>query len=241
MSNSYFQFKKFVVQQEKCAMKVCTDSCLFGAWSAKFLNKEKIDINRILDIGCGTGLLSLMLAQKVPNATIDAIEIHADAALQAKENVDKSEWKENINIYQSRIQDFNPTKKYDFIISNPPFYKNDLQSVSKAKNAAYHNTELSLQELIASISHLLNENGNFAILLPYHRTDEWQKLATDAGFFLHKKVLVKQTMQHDYFRSMNLYSRTKSESEQAEISIKDNANNYAPEFIQLLRDYYLYL
>ncbi len=239
MPNSYFRFKQFTVQQEKCAMKVCTDSCLFGAWTANYLYKSDNKINNILDIGSGTGLLSLMLAQQLPTATIDAIEIDEAAALQTEENFAQSPWKERLHIYRESAQNF-ASKKYNFIICNPPFYRNDLQSSNQSKNTAHHNTGLTLIELMIAIKRLLKDDGNFAILLPYHRTKEIEKLAMEAGFILHRKTVIKQTEQHDYFRSMMIFSTGKKDLIQDEIAIK-NKDQYTPAFIDLLKDYYLYL
>ena len=119
MSNNYFQFKQFTIHQDKCAMKVCTDACLFGAFVANEIQDKTI--NHILDIGAGTGLLSLMLAQK-SNAAIDAVEIDKSTYEQAEENISQSSWKEKITVYNSGIADFYSNYKYDLIISNPPFF-----------------------------------------------------------------------------------------------------------------------
>ena len=116
-------------------MKVCTDACLFAAWVAAYLQKNKINPGSILDIGTGTGLLSLMLAQKTL-ALIDAVEINIDAALQAKENFNASPWKQRLNVFETGILQYNTQMKYDLIISNPPFFNNDLLSPDKNKNTA---------------------------------------------------------------------------------------------------------
>ncbi|MEP6682604.1 MAG: methyltransferase, partial [Parafilimonas sp.] len=202
MPNDYFQFKQFLIKQDKCAMKVCTDACLFGAFAATRL---PLTVNRILDIGSGTGLLSLMLAQILIDANIDAVEIDEAAAKQAKENFDASLWKERLNIYNESIQQFanSPIRKsnYDVIISNPPFYESDLKSDDDKRNLALHSSDLRLEELISITYKLLNNNGSFFVLLPYHRTTYFLELS-ECKFFVREKVLVKQTSKHNYFRSI---------------------------------------
>ena len=221
-------------------MKVCTDSCLFGAWTAHWLlNNNRV--NHILDIGAGTGLLSLMLAQKNSIATIDAVEIDQPSTQQAKENFAQSSWRERLNVIQCSIQDFLPQKKYDFIISNPPFYQEHLLSKNERKNNAHHHTSLTLHQLIIAIKRLLSDEGSIAVLLPEHRTNEFEMLASEAGFFLHKKTWVTQTNQHRYFRSMNIFSKEKTSCYEDEMSIKDDKNNYTSDFSSLLNDYYLHL
>ncbi|MEP6467474.1 MAG: methyltransferase, partial [Parafilimonas sp.] len=120
MPNDYFQFKQFLIKQDKCAMKVCTDACLFGSLIPTFSKGE--GVKNVLDIGTGTGLLSLMLAQKLINVQIDAVEIDAEAAKQAKENVDASLWEERLHVHNTSIQQFanSQIQQYDLIISNPP-------------------------------------------------------------------------------------------------------------------------
>ncbi|MDQ2752894.1 MAG: methyltransferase, partial [Bacteroidota bacterium] len=169
MPNTYFQFKQFIVHQEKSAMKVCTDSCLFGAWAANHLCNTNKNVNRILDVGAGTGLLSLMLAQQC-DAIIDAVETDGSSANEANENFLQSSWQERLHCYEKRIQDFYAKETYDFIICNPPFYEKDLLGKNKPNNVAHHNAGLILRELITAVKRLLNEEGSFAILLPYHRT-----------------------------------------------------------------------
>jgi tRNA1Val (adenine37-N6)-methyltransferase len=123
MSNSYFQFKQFIIHQDRCAMKVTTDGCLFGSLSPTLIKEERV-IN-VLDIGTGTGLLSLMLAQAKHNAYIDAIEIDKDAFEQACQNVEVSPWGGRIKVFHADARDNEFPHKYDLIISNPPFYEKD--------------------------------------------------------------------------------------------------------------------
>ena len=169
MANDYFQFKQFLIKQDKCAMKVCTDACLLGAFAA---NRLPLTVHRLLDIGTGTGLLSLMLAQRNLNAVIDAVEIDEAAAEQAKENFNNSPWKERLNVHNEPIQKFAKSinKKYDVIICNPPFFENDLKSNDNQRNLALHSAALSLEELISIVGFLLEKNWKlflFASISPH--------------------------------------------------------------------------
>jgi tRNA1Val (adenine37-N6)-methyltransferase len=238
MANNYFKFKQFTVQQENCAMKVCTDACLFGALVADQVKTKAA--NNILDIGTGTGLLSLMLAQRVP-AVIDAVEIDEAAYQQAKDNFEQSPWKERLSIFNKDILKFDVGKKYDGIISNPPFFENDLKSSDKNKNAAKHDTVLTLEQLLLTVQKLLNDDGSFALLLPYHRVEECILLAQKVDLYPNKKFLVKQTTKHDYFRGILFLSSKTSEFIHEEITIKEGNEKYSSKFIGLLKDYYLYL
>jgi tRNA1Val (adenine37-N6)-methyltransferase len=219
-------------------MKVCTDACLFGAYVAQEIQHKPLQ--NILDIGTGTGLLPLLLAQKT-SAAIDAVEIDDTAYEQANQNIAHSPWAEQIKIIHTDITDFNTGKKYDGIISNPPFFEADLKSVSEQKNAAKHDTALTLDQLLMAIRHNLNEAGIFAVLLPYRRTAYFITAALALQLHCYKKVLVKQTPKHPYFRSILLFSEKESGTVTEEIIIKDEAGNYSEAFTLLLKDYYLYL
>lgn len=237
MSNSYFKFKQFTIEQDACAMKVCTDACLFGAWLSTKL--QSLHAKNILDIGTGTGLLSLMIAQN-NQATIDAVEIDEAAAQQASENFEKSSWAARLQIINADIRKLHMTKKYDFIFSNPPFFDNDLKSTNSHRNTALHSAHLSAKELIESIKRLLADEGHFALLLPPHRVKEHEDLAKDNGLVTIDKMLVKQTEKHEVFRVMLLFGSSRQAVEETTIIIKE-AGSYSTEFIELLRDYYLYL
>ena len=241
MPNSYFKFKQFTINQEKCAMKVCTDACLFGAWAASYLSACQPNTSNVLDIGTGTGLLSLMIAQKLPFATIDAVEINRLAAEQAAENFTASDWQSNFTVFHQPLQNFTSAKRYDFIISNPPFYENDLLATNAARNSALHSADLTIFSLIKAIKNHLQNSGSFALLLPYHRTKECECLANKSGFFLQKKMLVRQTEQHSFFRSLTLFSTEKHTVEMAEMAIKNATGKYTEAFTALLQDYYLHL
>ncbi|WP_170971141.1 tRNA1(Val) (adenine(37)-N6)-methyltransferase [Ilyomonas limi] len=222
-------------------MKVCTDACLFGAWTANKIAAKKLQSNSILDIGAGTGLLSLMLAQQLSNSIIHATEIDADAAKQASENFAASPWHGQLHAVNAPIQSFSSSLQYDFIVSNPPFFQNDLASNNAQRNVALHSHQLGFEELLAAIQMHLSVTGHFAVLLPYHRTTVFESLAQREGFYLHQKTWVQQTPAHALFRSMLLFGREQKEPEQTTIIIKDKAGSYTDAFVALLKDYYLYL
>jgi tRNA1Val (adenine37-N6)-methyltransferase len=237
MANNYFQFKQFTVYQDACAMKVTTDACLFGAWAAEIVNEIQPDF--ILDIGSGTGLLSLMLAQQT-NALIDAVEIDTNAGKQTNENFKSSIWKKRLNTHCLAIQNFEKDKQFDFIITNPPFFNNDLKSEDDKRNLALHSTMLDLDVLLTYLDKLLAANGQFAILLPFHRMEYFIQLAHQ--FSLLRQTLVKQTTKHPYFRAMLLFSRKAIHPLVFnEIAIKDETGYYTNSFQQLLKPYYLQL
>jgi len=222
-------------------MKVCTDACLFGAWSAKKIKQLVPGTVSVLDIGTGTGLLSLMAAQST-SAIIDAIEIDQDAAKQAAENFLLSPWKHRLRSIHTSINDFDKSKRYDFIISNPPFYENDLKSTDEVRNAAMHDSELTFQQLIESINQHLTNGGYATVMLPFQRTVSFEVLAKESGLYIVEKLSVRQSPEHSFFRNLLLLSRNKPTSEiKGELSIHDNNRNYTPQFINLLKDYYFNL
>jgi tRNA1Val (adenine37-N6)-methyltransferase len=224
-------------------MKVTTDACLFGGWVAEEIKNEKLIINKILDIGSGTGLLSLMLAQKNPEADVLAIEIDKDAATQTKENFYASPWKERIDVIEADVKHFTFPEKFDTIISNPPFYEKEIRSETGNKNVAYHSENLTLEELLSVIKDNLNRDGSFFLLLPYKRNEEIKKLLKDHELSISNILFIRQSVKHDYFRIFlkgNLRIKEK-ETEFDEMSIWDEEQQYTKEFVGLLKDYYLHL
>jgi tRNA1Val (adenine37-N6)-methyltransferase len=235
MPNTYFRFRQFTVHQEKSAMKVCTDACLFGAWVADVVEGTG---GSILDIGSGTGLLSLMLAQKTA-ATIDAVEIDNDAFTQASENFSASAWHERLSAHHLPVQQYHPADKYDLIITNPPFYANDLRSENEKRNVALHGISLSFDDLLASVDSLTRDNGMFTILLPYRRCSDFELLVKRSGWNIYKKAIVKQSTEHKPFRCMYMLSRLAVSKNTEEISIRAGSS-YSKRFNDLLKDYYLF-
>ena len=240
MPNNYFQFKQFTVHQEYAALKVSTDSCLFGAWAAEYVRSKMHDISCMLDIGAGTGLLMLILAQK-SDEIIDGIEIDEPSYKQAKENIEASIWKDRLNLFLGDVKQFQVTKKYEFIISNPPFYEGDLKSDASNRNIAMHDDGLKLEELLQVVAANLSAEGSFSVLLPYHRADIFVRTAEGKNLHLTKRMNVKQSVTHSCFRTMLLFERKKTEVLVQELSIKNTSNEYTELFAELLKDYYLYL
>ena len=172
---------------------------------------------------------------------MDTVEINTEAYLQAKENIENSIYKNKISIHNQNILEFDNKEKYDFIISNPPFYEGDLMSSQQNKNQAKHNESLTLPKLLQSIIRLLKDNGEFAVLLPFHRIIEFELLANDLNYFVQKEILMKQTPKHPYFRCIQIYSCTQLIKTTSDLIIKDENNLYTNSFVELLKDYYLHL
>jgi len=243
MSTSYFQFKQFTIHQDRCAMKVTTDACLFGAWAAGIVSSQGLGVKNILDIGTGTGLLSLMLAQQC-NASIDTIEVDKDTFEQAGENIAASLWADRIKVFQGDARAFRFPVQYDIIISNPPFYEKELMSYNTKKNLAHHNEGLHLPELLVIIKKNIQPDGSFYLLMPYKRKEEIRKLFIETDLSIQQLTFLRQSADHNYFRIMlagKLKTEKQAETMIDEISIKDKEGQYTPFFVKLLKDYYLYL
>ena len=223
-------------------MKVTTDGCLFGAWVARQLSEEHPHAKTMLDIGSGTGLLTLMAAQKNPQLNIDAIEIDESAFNQARENISEAGFKNKVQVFPGNIHHEMSGKKYDVIVSNPPFYENEIKSADTQKNFAHHDEGLLLEELLPIINRRLNDNGVFYLLLPYKRKNEIGSLFYKNQLFPSKKFYVSQSTKHEYFRILieGKLHQQQSATEN-ELSICDDSGNYSSGFIALLKDYYLHL
>ena len=197
-------------------MKVCTDSCVFGAWAANLANTK----NRILDIGAGTGLLMLMLAQK-SLSKIDGIEIEPGCYQQLKSNLALSPWNDRLQAFEGDVRGYPFTEKYDFIISNPPFFSSDLLSKSGTNRIARHSLELNLHQLFRIVTGLLTVDGHFALLLPFHRLEEAREISLKSGLRVLHQVTVFPTPEHNPFRAIFLFgNQSNHEPEIADFVIK---------------------
>ncbi|MGO4292308.1 tRNA1(Val) (adenine(37)-N6)-methyltransferase [Chitinophaga sp. RAB17] len=240
MANTFFKFKEFTVHQEHCAMKVCTDACIQGAFTAQYLVDKNTTVPAILDIGAGTGLLSLMLAQRIP-ATITAVELDAGAAQQALDNFAASPWANRLSLMQTDIRKMDNGLSYDFIITNPPFYESALKSGHAQKDQAMHATNLSYKELISAIDRQLSLSGEVSVLLPYNEFETFRELALVAGFYLQRVLYIRQSVNHGFFRTTGIFGRTPGAAVVQELAIYDASNVYTSQFAALLQPFYLYL
>jgi tRNA1Val (adenine37-N6)-methyltransferase len=241
MPNPYFRFKQFTVYHDRCAMKVTTDSCFFGAWAAEEIQKAKGKIKNVLDIGAGSGLLSLMVAQR-NEVQIDAVEIDKEASSQAQENIFSSPWHDRITVHNDNILLFQSEKKFNAIICNPPFYENELASGNAGKNIAHHSEELALSQVVQLISKHLGENGLFFLLYPFKRSEKTIQLIHQNGLYPLQSVVLKQSVNHQPFRMMTMGTNKKAfPSPAITISIWDENSQYTESFVNLLKDYYLHL
>ncbi len=237
MPNSYFQFKKFRIDQDRCAMKVCTDACIQGALAAAEMHLKKPA--SLLDIGAGTGLLSLMLAQNYAFALQDAIEINVDAARQAAENIKTALFDHDIHLHQGDVRTYPFSGRYDFIISNPPFYENALKSSSISVNQAKHSSHLSYEELLNCIYKLLEPGGCCCLMIPFAFTDDLVYKAGKIGLYPYNIVRLRHTPLHDPFRSILFFKKMRKAPTLQELIIRQADGTYSAPVQQLFAPYYL--
>ncbi|MES2796098.1 MAG: methyltransferase [Bacteroidota bacterium] len=231
---SHFYCKQFSIRHDIASLKVTTEALILGAYAAI----ESKNSENILDIGTGTGILALMVAQKT-KCLIDAIEIEKVSAKLAQENVENSTFKDQIKVYHCPVQAFDSIKKYDLIISNPPFFENHLKSPQAKKNVAIHNDFLPFQELALGLHRLMQKKGRFLVLLPSSQL----LLLEEALNLLNIKKTKEFRIHHDQnskvLRIIATFEYNFSSVELVNFFIKDQTGNYTRQFEDLLKDYYL--
>jgi tRNA1Val (adenine37-N6)-methyltransferase len=213
-------------------MKVTTDACILGAYT------DVEGTKRILDIGTGTGLLSLMLVQR-SNANIDGIEIDKNAYNQAVTNINESIFKDKIIIHHTSIQEFITKNFYDLIISNPPFFQNHLKSETQSRNNSLHTDTLSFEDLLSSVLKFLSINGTFVVLLPAYQSSVFEQLAIPRELYPQKKLTIRHRKDTKILRIITTFGRIKKEIINEELLIKNPDESYTTDFQRLLKDYYL--
>ncbi len=217
-------------------MKVGTDGVLLGAWA----NVE--NTAQILDIGTGTGLIALMLAQRKQNAIIDALEIEENAYQQACENVVQSKWNNRISIFHTSLQEFESSKKYDLIVSNPPFFSQSLKNRDNAKTAARHNDSLSPLELAQHSKRLLTPNGRIAVIYPMNEAQLFLKIAQKMGLYPRRITQVIPAISKQSKRTLVEIQQMPCDTIETELCIeKEQRHTYTDEYIDLTKDFYLHL
>lgn len=233
MGNSWFQFQQFRVNQDRCAMKISTDAVLLGSL-AKAENPSKI-----LDIGTGTGVIALMLAQRFPDSQLTAVEIDADAASQAEENFRSSQFSERLKIIHGRIQDLSDLDKFDLIVSNPPYFPAHLKSQDSKRNKALHTDELSFDELIEKVSSLLSQSGKFWVILPPRQMEDLDVLAEKCGLFCSRKIRVRDGYSKPFHRWICEFIFQKPVKKEEELILKEEDSQYTGSYSTILSGFLL--
>ncbi len=232
-----FQFKQFLVNQDRCAMKIGTDGVLLGAWCP-------IDNNpfSVLDIGAGTGILSLMLAQKSNASQIDAIEIDEDAYEQCVANFENSPWGDRLFCFHAGLDEFidEPEDQYDIIISNPPFYSENYKTGSEQRDLARFQEAMPFEDLIEAADLLLSENGIFAVIIPFAEEEKFIDLCAEVELYPIKVTRVKGTPTTEIKRSLLAFKRYELSVLTAdELIIETERHQYTEEYISLTKEFYL--
>lgn len=233
MPNTYFQFKQFTIHHDRCAMKVGTDGVLVGSWASHPNPKQ------VLDIGTGSGLIALMLAQRFPKSKITGIEIDKEAANQASENIASSEFKNQISIKHLSLQEYQPTSEFDLIVCNPPFFKVTSKSQVPERNLARQLEKLDLSDIFSFSSRWLNADGKLVLIFPSEH--DLEELALQHGFYAHKKLVIKGNELAASKRVLWQFGRN-AETTTSEILILESARNqYTPAFKELINNFYLHV
>jgi tRNA1Val (adenine37-N6)-methyltransferase len=232
-----FQFKQFSVEQDRTAMKIGTDGVLLGAWTP-------IDNNpfSVLDVGTGTGIIALMLAQRSAAEQIDALEIDEDAYEQATDNFENSPWNDRLFCFHAGLDEFveEPEDEYDIIVSNPPFYSEDFKSNNEQRDLARFQDAMPFEQLIEAAALLLSEKGVFSVIIPFKEESTFLALAHKQELYPLKMTRVKGTPTSETKRSLLAFSRNcNADSTVEELIIETERHCYTPEYITLTKDFYL--
>ena len=232
-----FKFKQFAINQDRCAMKIGTDAVLLGAWCPIDNNPKSI-----LDIGAGTGILALMLAQRTNADQIDALEIDEEAYEQCVENFEASAWADKLFCYHAGLDEFvdEPEDEYDLIISNPPFYSEDFKTENEQRDLARFQDAMPFEDLIEAADLLLSENGTFAVVIPYKEEERFIDLCAEYELYPVKATRVKGSHKTPIIRSLLAFKRYELSVLTAdELVVEINRHEYTDDYINLTQDFYL--
>ena len=239
MSQTYFSFKQFTIHHDKCAMKVGTDGVLIGAWCSVLP-----DAKQMLDVGCGSGLITLMLAQRTESqaSTIQAIDIDSESAAQAAENFEASEWAERLSVECVSLQDYSRqgARKFDLVVSNPPFFVDSLKAPDVARNNSRHCDTLTHEELLKYSSEMLVDGGRLAVVLPSVEAKRMVDLSAVYGLIPSRLCIVKSTERKGEIRRLVEFVKT---SEWIKCQIEQlcihSDGDYSDDYKALTKDFYL--
>lgn len=234
-----FQFKEFTIHQDKTAMKVGTDGVLLGAWCAVDYLPDSI-----LDVGAGTGLIALMLAQRCDAMTIDAVEIDENAYEQTVENFEQSDWGDRLYCYNASFAEFadeiaQEEETYDAIVSNPPFYTDEFETENESRNKARFTSSLSFETLLSGVAKILSKNGVFSVIVPFKEEEHFINLAKEHHLFLNRVCNVQGNVNAAIKRSLLAFSFDKKEVEKNNLIIEIERHKYTQAYIDLTKDFYL--
>lgn len=233
MSNPFFSFKKFTVYHDRCAMKVGTDGVLLGAWA------DLSAARNVLDIGTGTGLIALMMAQRNEDAQITAIDIDVQAVEQAEENISSSPWKDRIQVKLQDVIHYQSAGLFDTIVSNPPFFVDSLKCPDNQRTMARHSDSLPIKELLGKSSSLLHDDGRASFIFPSDHTEEIIRLARGVGLYLSRHTKVKPRTDLPPKRSLLEFKKKEEKCQEDELSIELSRHVYTNEYIALTKEFYL--
>ena len=238
MPSPFFRFKQFTIRHDRSSMKVGTDGVLLGAWASC---KEKDSFSStILDVGTGTGLIALMLAQRFPKKTIIGIDIDEASVLQAKENVEMSPFSTRVEIRKSNFKNIDCfCNKYSLISSNPPFYKEETLGGNKARDAARHTSSLPFENLISNAAYLLADDGRFAVIIPYTETTNFISICAANKLYLTRRMDVRSTEHRPFKRTLLEFEKHIKPVEASTLTLTDSSNNRTPQYVELTKDFYL--
>ncbi len=226
-----------MIRQDRCAMKLSTDAVLLGALA------RQSHPEMILDIGMGTGVIGLMLAQRYPIARVHGVELEPEAFSQASENIQESPWKHRVAIFNDSFQHFsqNTDQKYDMIVSNPPYFSNHLKSANPGRNAALHDEQLSQKDLLKGAEQLLRKDGLFWLVLPPREMSLFKERAQRSKLYLQHRYLIRDQPHHNPHREICSYGMDLNTAElDGEITLKENPKRYSQAYHELVKDFLLH-
>ena len=233
-SGTHFHFKQFSVRHDKCAMKVGTDAVLLGAWV------DVSDVRRILDIGTGSGVIALLLAQRTGSSTrIESVEIEKEAARQAAENFGNSPWRSRLEVHQLAVQDFFPSCRFDLIATNPPYFNRSLEPSDNRRRHVRHTVTLNYEELLSAVDRLLTSDGRFNLILPFQEATLFSDVALQYGLACSRRYNFRTRKEKPNERVLMEFSRGTQSVETGEILLYNEGVEWSSTYRLLISDFYI--